>query len=248
MHGQQTIQNAYHVQTPRKHIVPTHLNMPDQVLSVWSLSLSARQLLLVLVGFGIGGTLFQHLAFLANDALPGEMLRFILALPPFLLALLLAWYQYAGRYLEVWLVVLVRYRLRPKRYLWRSIRHYTTKGDMLCLYAPGSPTKRCYRAVLEVSPINFSLKAEEEQEAIIERFSALIRSLSFPLQILVRNQRLDLAPYIHRLFAKPQGQVQHLPTWYMLARSLAVLLQKIASQRTLIERHVFVIIPASQGT
>jgi len=113
-----------------------------------------------------------------------------------------------------------------------------TKGDMLCLYAPGSPTKRSYRAALEVSPINFSLKAEEEQEAIIERFAARIRSLSFPLQILVRNQRLDLASYIGRLLAQPVGQVQHLPTWYALARSLADLLQKIASQRTLIERHV----------
>jgi hypothetical protein len=122
-----------------------------------------------------------------------------------------------------------------------------TKEDMLCLYEPGSRTLRSYRAVLEVSPINFSLKAEEEQEAIIERFGALIRSLSFPLQILVRNQRLDLAPYIQRLLAQPNGQGQHPPTWSMLAQSLADLLQKIASQRTLIERHVYVIIPASQG-
>jgi hypothetical protein len=122
-----------------------------------------------------------------------------------------------------------------------------TKGDMLCLYAPSAPTRRSYRAVLEVSPINFSLKAEEEQEAIIERFAAFIRSLSFPAQILVRNQRLDLAPYIGRLLAQPIGQMQHPPNWYTLARSLADLLQKIASQRTLIERHVYVIIPASQG-
>jgi hypothetical protein len=99
-----------------------------------------------------------------------------------------------------------------------------TKGDMLCLYAPASPTKRSYRAVLEVSPINFSLKAEEEQEAIIERFAALIRSLSFPLQILVRNQRLDLAPYIGRLLTQPNGQVQHPSAWLALARSLADLL------------------------
>ncbi len=122
-----------------------------------------------------------------------------------------------------------------------------TKDDMLCLYAPGAPTRRTYRAVLEVSPINFSLKAEEEQEAIIERFGTLIRSLSFPLQILVRNQRLDLASYIQRLLVQPNGQVQHPSTWTALARSLADLLQKIASQRTLIERHVYVIIPASEG-
>jgi hypothetical protein len=103
--------------------VPTHLNMPDQVLTVWSLSLSARQLLLLLVGCGIGGTVWQHLAILSHDGIPGEILRMLLSLPPFLLALFVAWYQYAGRYLEAWLVVLVRYWLRPKRYLWCSIRH-----------------------------------------------------------------------------------------------------------------------------
>ena len=122
-HGQQTIQSTQRVHTPRKHIVPTHLNLPDQVLTVWSLSLSARQLLLLLVGCGLGGTIWQHLVVLGHEGIPGDILRLLLSLPPFLLALLLAWYQYAGRYLEVWLIVLVRYRLRPKRYLWRSIRY-----------------------------------------------------------------------------------------------------------------------------
>lgn len=103
--------------------MPTHLQMPDQVLTVWSFSLSARQLLLLLVGAGIGGTIWQHLAVLGHNGMPGEVLRLLLALPPFLLSILLAWYQYAGRYLEVWLVVLMRYQFRPKRYLWRSIRY-----------------------------------------------------------------------------------------------------------------------------
>ena len=107
LRGQQTIQASQQVHMPRKHIVPTHLNMPDQVLSVWSLSLSARQLLLLLVGAGIGGTIFQHLVILGHSGITGEVLRLLLSLPPFLLALLLAWFQYAGRYLEVWLVVLV---------------------------------------------------------------------------------------------------------------------------------------------
>jgi hypothetical protein len=48
----------------------------------------------------------------------------LLSLPPFLLALFVAWYQHAGRYMEIWIVVLVRYLVRPKHYLWRSIRTY----------------------------------------------------------------------------------------------------------------------------
>jgi len=112
------------IHTPRKHIVPTHLNLPDQVLTLWSFSLSARQLLLLLVGAGIGGTVWQHLAPLGHHALAGQALRLLVALVPFLLVMLLACYQYAGRYLEVWLIVLLRYHLRPRRYLWRSIRHF----------------------------------------------------------------------------------------------------------------------------
>src|SRR5438309_1519357 len=118
MHGRTTIY------TPRRHIVPTHLNLPDQVLTLWSFSLTARQLLLLLVGAGLGGTFWQHLTMLGQYGVSGEALRLLLALLPFLLALIIACFQYAGRSLEVWLVVLVRYRLRPTRYLWRSIRTY----------------------------------------------------------------------------------------------------------------------------
>ena len=121
MHSQPT---THAIHTPRKHIVPTHLQMPDQVLTLLSFSLTARQLLLLLVGGGIGGTIWQHLALFGHSAVAGEIVRLLLSLPPFLLALFIAWYQHAGRYLEIWMVVLVRYRFRPKRYLWRSIRFY----------------------------------------------------------------------------------------------------------------------------
>jgi hypothetical protein len=123
-----------------------------------------------------------------------------------------------------------------------------TSGDMLCLYAPSSPTRRNYRAVLEVAPINLSLKGEDEQEAIIERFGALIRSLSSPLQVLVRNQRLDLSPYIEHLLVPPGAGRPSTPTWFALAASLADLLRRIAAERTLIERHVYLIVPADLHT
>ena len=75
------------VRAPRKHTVPTHLQMPDQVLTLWSFSLTARQLLLLLVGGGIGGTIWQHLSLFGHSAFPGEIVRLLLSLTPFLLAL-----------------------------------------------------------------------------------------------------------------------------------------------------------------
>jgi hypothetical protein len=134
----QSMHSTTTMHIPSKHIVPTHLNLPDQVLTLWSFSLSARALLLLLVGAGIGGTIWQHLAVLGHHAVPGEILRLRLALLPFLLVLVLACYQCVGRYLEVWLIVLVRYHLRPKRYLWRSVRLY--EQHLSPLFASGEDT------------------------------------------------------------------------------------------------------------
>ena len=128
------------LRTPRKHIVPTHLNVPDAVLTLWSFSLTARQLLLLLLGAGMGGDLWKHLVVLGQQAVPGQALRIVLALLPFLLALLLACYQYAGRSLEVWTILLLRYALRPKRYVWRTIR--TTEAHLYPLVPAVNDVKR----------------------------------------------------------------------------------------------------------
>lgn len=109
---------------PRKHTVPTHLNLPDQVLTLWSFTLTARQLLLLLVGGGLAGDGWHELAVFGQFTLIGQGVRVLCALVPLLLALLVAYYRYAGRYLEVWCVVLVRYWLHSRRYVWRSMRTY----------------------------------------------------------------------------------------------------------------------------
>ena len=106
----------------RTHTVPTHLNLPDQVLTVWSFSLTARQLLLLLVGGGLSGDLWHLLAALNAVPVVGQGIRLILTLLPLLCTLIFAWYQHAGRYLEVWCIVLVRYVLRPHHLVWRTVR------------------------------------------------------------------------------------------------------------------------------
>ncbi len=106
----------------RTHTVPTHLNLPDQVLTLWSFGLTARQLLLLLVGSGISGDLWHALAFLSHETIVGQVARVILTLIPFLVTLVVAWYRHGGRSLEVWCLVLLRYRLQPKRFVWRTLR------------------------------------------------------------------------------------------------------------------------------
>ncbi len=130
-------------------------------------------------------------------------------------------------------------------------QHYVRSREIidgtLCIFSPLSPTKRSYRAILEVAPINFLLKSEEEQEALTERYRLLLKSLPFPLEMLMRHQRLDLEPYLARV----RAQSTHIPPgmpgmWRQLADNLERLLQQLGSQRTLIERRCYLIVPAPE--
>lgn len=53
--------------------------------------------------------------------------------------------------------------------------------------------------IFSVSAINFSLKSEEEQNALIFQYQSFLNSLHFPIQIVMRSKRLDLNPYIKRI-------------------------------------------------
>src|SRR4030065_583292 len=50
--------------------------------------------------------------------------------------------------------------------------------------------------VMETTSLNFGLLSEKEQEAVIAAYGALINSLSFPLQIVVRSQIKDIRRYM----------------------------------------------------
>src|SRR2546421_1557462 len=58
---------------------------------------------------------------------------------------------------------------------------------IMCLVSSADPACREYRAILEVTSTNFTLKAEDEQEVIINGYHAFLKSLSFPIQVLVRS-------------------------------------------------------------
>src|SRR5260221_6364525 len=50
--------------------------------------------------------------------------------------------------------------------------------------------------VMETTSLNFGLLSEKEQEAVVYAYAALINSLSFSIQILVRSQRKDIGNYL----------------------------------------------------
>jgi len=53
--------------------------------------------------------------------------------------------------------------------------------------------------VVEVKATNFALLSAEEQDAKIYAYASLLNSLSFPIQIVIRSKRLNVASYLKLL-------------------------------------------------
>ncbi|MEK7202769.1 MAG: hypothetical protein AAB653_00420 [Patescibacteria group bacterium] len=66
------------------------------------------------------------------------------------------------------------------------------------------------RAVIMVSSINFALKSEEEQNAIVMAYVSFLNNLDFPLQIVIQSRELKIDNYISILKQKEKEQTNEL--------------------------------------
>jgi hypothetical protein len=66
------------------------------------------------------------------------------------------------------------------------------------------------RAIMLVSSINFALKSEQEQTAIIFAYQNFLNSLAFPIQILMQSKKLDLFNYMAKLKQVASTQTNEL--------------------------------------
>ena len=66
------------------------------------------------------------------------------------------------------------------------------------------------RGVVLASSLNFSLKSEDERNAIIMQFQDFLNSLDFAVQISIQSRRLDIRPYIALLEDRYKEQVNDL--------------------------------------
>lgn len=74
------------------------------------------------------------------------------------------------------------------------------KGGVLILQ------RNQYRAIIGVSPVNFELKSEDEQDAIIDTYESFLNSVGYLLQILVRTREIDMDKYLTDLAAGKENE------------------------------------------
>ncbi len=61
-------------------------------------------------------------------------------------------------------------------------------------------------ALLRITPLNFGIKTNEEQDSIIIGFQKFLNSLEFPVQFIVTTQELSLEPYLESLKKRTKNE------------------------------------------
>ncbi|MFA6551098.1 MAG: TraC family protein [Patescibacteria group bacterium] len=66
------------------------------------------------------------------------------------------------------------------------------------------------RSILLVSSLNFALKSEDEQNAIVSAYVSFLNNLEHPLQIVIQSREFKIDPYLEMLDKKQREQTNEL--------------------------------------
>lgn len=66
------------------------------------------------------------------------------------------------------------------------------------------------RMILMASTLNFALKSEDEQNAIVMQYQNFLNSLDFPVQFFIESRKLEIGVYIKMLEDAREEQVNEL--------------------------------------
>jgi type IV secretory pathway VirB4 component len=95
--------------------------------------------------------------------------------------------------------------------------------------------------ILMVNSVNFGLKSDEEQNAIIYQYQSFLNSLTFPIQILMHSKRLDLTSYIKGLEDRVAQEANELIRYQI--GEYVDFIGKLISIANIMDKKFFVIVP-----
>lgn len=98
-----------------------------------------------------------------------------------------------------------------------------------------------YRAILKVSSLNFELRSEEEQDAIIDTYESFLNSVGTNLQILVRTREIDMDKYLEDLQERFEGET--VPIYREQLQNYDEFIRSLITDNKILTRHFYIIIP-----
>ena len=98
-----------------------------------------------------------------------------------------------------------------------------------------------YRAILQVSSLNFELRSEEEQDAIIETYESFLNSVGTSLQILVRTREIDMDKYLEDLQERLDGET--VPIYRDQLQNYDDFIRSLITDNKILTRHFYIVVP-----
>jgi hypothetical protein len=97
------------------------------------------------------------------------------------------------------------------------------------------------RGVILASSLNFALKAEDEQEAIIYQFQDFLNSLDFQTQILVQSRRINMTGYIEKIKGFEKNQKNELLK--LQTTEYRKFIEEIIGEGSIMTKQFYLVIP-----
>lgn len=97
-----------------------------------------------------------------------------------------------------------------------------------------------YRAIMEISSINFDLKSEQERDVIIENYMSLLNSLPCPIQILVRTRSLNIDSYIENFSHR---NAQNSQIYKKQISNYKSFVSDLVKQNKILSRRFYLVVP-----
>lgn len=94
--------------------------------------------------------------------------------------------------------------------------------------------------VLTTTAVNFDILSEAEQDATIYAYAALLNSLTFPVQILIRSKRADITSYYQHLVEAERNQPN--PDLKVQIRKYMDFIQTTVQQKTILDKRFYLVI------
>lgn len=97
--------------------------------------------------------------------------------------------------------------------------------------------------VISVSAMNFGLLSDNEQDATIYAYAALLNSLSFPVQIVIRSQPKDVTGYLKRI--QDQEEKTTNPIYKQKIREYRAFVESLVQDQNVLDKKFYIVIPMS---
>ncbi len=97
------------------------------------------------------------------------------------------------------------------------------------------------RSILLCSSMNFSLKSDDERNAILLQFQDFLNSLDFSIEILIQSRKLDIRPYIALLEEQHNKQTNNLMK--IQVREYIEFIKNFTESTSIMTKNFFIVVP-----